>query len=94
MISGLKMEDIINRIENMEAVFDFLQRMVAEKSFSVCKQDWFRIHLNNLLDYYENGLWLADYELDEKGMIPSDLKRGILSQDGFYNFLTDINEYL
>ena len=88
------MEDVINRIKNMEAVFDFLQRMVAEKSFSVCKQNWFRIHLNNLLNYYENGLWLSDYELDEKGLIPSGIKRGILSQDGFYNFLTDISEYL
>ena len=88
------MEDIINRIKNMESVFDFLQRMVAEKSVSVCKEDWFRIHLNNLLDYYENGLWRLDYELDEKGMIPSELKRGILSQDGVYDFLTDINDYL
>jgi hypothetical protein len=88
------MKETINRIKNMESVFDFLQKMVKEKSVSVCSEDWFRIHLNNLLDYYENGLWLADYELDENGMIPSDLKRGILSQDGFYNFLTDINEYL
>ena len=88
------MKETINRIKNMESVFDFLQKMVKEKSVSVCSEDWFRIHLNNLQDYYENGLWLADYELDEKGMIPSDLKRGILSQDGFYNFLTDINEYL
>ena len=88
------MKETINRIKNMESVFDFLQKMVKEKSVSVCSEDWFRIHLNNLLDYYENGLWLSDYELDEKGMIPSDLKRGILSQDGFYNFLTDINEYL
>ena len=88
------MKETINRIKNMESVFDFLQKMVKEKSVSVCSEDWFRIHLNNLQDYYENGLWLSDYELDEKGMIPSDLKRGILSQDGFYNFLTDINEYL
>ena len=88
------MKETINRIKNMESVFDFLQKMVKEKSVSVCSEDWFRIHLNNLLDYYENGLWLADYELDEKGLIPSGIKRGILSQDGFYNFLTDINEYL
>ncbi len=88
------MKSTIDRIKNMEAVFDFLQKMVREKTVSVCKEDWFRIHLNNLLDYYENGLWLADYELDEKGMIPSDLKRGILSQDGFYNFLAEINDYL
>ncbi|MBE6866857.1 MAG: DUF4298 domain-containing protein [Ruminococcaceae bacterium] len=88
------MKSTIDRIKNMEAVFDFLQKMVREKTVSVCKEDWFRIHLNNLLDYYENGLWLADYELDEKGMIPSDLKRGILSQDGFYDFLTEISDYL
>lgn len=88
------MKSTIDRIKNMEAVFDFLQKMVREKTVSVCKEDWFKIHLNNLLDYYENGQWLADYELNEKGMIPSDLKRGILSQDGFYDFLTEISDYL
>ena len=40
-----------------------------------------------LLDYYENGQWLRDYRLDEQGLLPSDLKRGILSEDGFYNYL-------
>ena len=88
------MEDIINRIKNMESVFDFLQKMVAEKSVSVCKEDWFRIHLDNLLAYYEGGQWLADYTLDEQGVIPADIKRGILSQDGFYDFLAEINDYL
>lgn len=88
------MEDIINRIKNMESVFDFLQKMVAEKSVSVCKEDWFRIHLDNLLAYYEGGQWLSDYQLDEQGMLPKNLKRGVLSQDGVYNFLTDIADYL
>lgn len=88
------MEDIINRIKNMESVFDFLQEIVAEKSVSVCKEDWFRIHLDNLLAYYEGGQWLADYQLDEQGMLPKNLKRGVLSQDGVYNFLTDIADYL
>ena len=81
----------VERIKNMEAVFDFLQRIVAEKSFSVCKEDWFRIHLDNLIDYYENGVWLADYTLDEQGLLPVNLKRGILSQDGVYNFLSKID---
>ena len=43
--------------------------------------------LSILLDYYENGQWLLDYRLDEQGLLPSDLKRGILSEDGFYNYL-------
>ena len=43
--------------------------------------------LSILLDYYENGQWLRDYRLDEQRLLPSDLKRGILSEDGFYNYL-------
>ena len=88
------MKETINRIKNMESVFDFLQKMVKEKSVSVCSEDWFRIHLNNLLAYYEGGQWLADYQLDEQGGIPENLKRGVLSQDGVYNFLAYISDYL
>ena len=88
------MKETINRIKNMESVFDFLQKMVKEKSVSVCSEDWFRIHLNNLLTYYEGGQWLADYQLDERGGIPENLKRGVLSQDAVYNFLAYISDYL
>lgn len=88
------MKETINRIKNMESVFDFLQKMVKEKSVSVCSEDWFRIHLNKLLAYYEGGQWLADYQLDEQGMLPKNLKRGVLSQDGVYNFLAYISDYL
>ena len=35
-----------------------------------------------LREYEESGQWLQDYEADERGEIPRDLKRGVLSQDG------------
>ena len=35
-----------------------------------------------LREYEESGLWLQDYEADERGELPQDLKRGVLSQDG------------
>ena len=35
-----------------------------------------------LREYEESGLWLEDYEADERGELPQDLKRGVLSQDG------------
>ena len=36
-----------------------------------------------LLDeYYTSGEWQEDYEADEEGLLPADLKRGVLSQDG------------
>lgn len=34
-----------------------------------------------LREYEESGLWLLDYEADERGELPKDLKRGVLSQD-------------
>ena len=68
--------DAILRIREMEARFD---RLLADSP----EPD----DLSILLDYYENGQWLLDYRLDEQGLLPSDLKRGILSEDGFYNYL-------
>ena len=47
-------------------------------------------YYNALKEYYESGLWLSDYEADERGELPADLKRGVLSQDGLYNLLNDI----
>ena len=38
--------------------------------------------------YYISGEWLEDYEADERGEFPPDLKRGVLSQDALYNLLS------
>ena len=37
--------------------------------------------------YYTSGQWRDDYEADERGELPPDLKRGVLSQDGLYDLL-------
>ena len=34
-------------------------------------------------------LWKLDFAADEAGNLPPDLKRGILSEDGIWNLLTD-----
>ena len=81
---------VIARIKKMEARFDRLQAAVNERSNSVCGESWFRNELALLLDYYEGGQWLRDYELDKAGGLPADLKRGVLSQDAVYDFLTKI----
>lgn len=43
-----------------------------------------------LLDaYYTSGEWREDYEADERGEFPPELKRGVLSQDALYDLLED-----
>lgn len=43
-----------------------------------------------LQEYFLNGDWLHDYELDEKKLLPQGLKRGVLSQDGLYDLLCQV----
>ncbi len=46
-----------------------------------------------LLDvYYTSGEWREDYEADERGELPPDLKRGVLSQDALYDLLESVDE--
>lgn len=76
--------EVILRITRMEQLFDEVLAMDPEERRS-------SEQLKELLDYYENGQWLLDYELDEQGLLPGQLKRGILSQDGLYNLLWEMN---
>lgn len=42
-----------------------------------------------VLAAYLDGEWKVDYEADEQGFIPRCMKRGVLSEDGLYNLVTD-----
>ena len=76
--------EVILRITRMEQLFDEALAMDPEELRG-------SEQLKELLDYYENGQWLQDYELDEQGLLPGQLKRGVLSQDGLYNLLWEMN---
>ena len=43
--------------------------------------------MEKILDGATEGLWKKDFEDDEAGKLPRDLKRGVLSEDGIYDFL-------
>lgn len=40
-----------------------------------------------LEDYYQGGDWMEDYEADERGELPDDLLRGVLSEDAVYDYI-------
>ena len=76
----------IERITEMERIFDIL---TAHKDGAAKDRPVFCALLRRLLRYYEGGQWSRDYELDEAGLLPHDLKRGVLSQDGVYDLLAE-----
>ena len=67
--------DLIERVEHYERLFDEAQSSPDPEKQAA------------LNAYYTSGLWLEDYEADERCELPPDLKRGVLSQDGLYDLL-------
>ena len=47
-----------------------------------------------MIAYYTGNAWKQDFEDDEKGLFPSDLKRGVLSEDAVYDLISDQAELL
>ena len=45
--------------------------------------------LKALSDYYSSPVWKRDFAADEAGLLPKDMKRGVLSEDGIYNLLEE-----
>lgn len=84
------MENIINRINQMEEYFDMLQGVWHDTPERIWESEELQKALEILKDYYENGQWLRDFECDERGELPVGLKRGVLSEDGLYHLLDDI----
>lgn len=77
----------VERITEMERIFDIL---TAYQNSEARHSAVFHALLRRLLRYYEGGQWLHDYRLDEAGLLPCGLKRGVLSQDGVYDLLTEL----
>ncbi len=88
---GERMDAIIKRISEMERIFDALSVAVRENPRKLKNDPETVQMLNALISYYEGGQWLKDYEADEKGLLPKDLKRGVLSEDGVYNLITELD---
>lgn len=86
------LQETIDRITKMEFYFDTIQKALEINPDFIKKEAPAGIMLQELIEYYENGQWLADYEADEAGLLPRDLKRGVLSEDGVYNLLFELSE--
>lgn len=85
-----KKQSMIARIQRMEQYFDEVSNAWNCNPQSVYADVLLQKKLQSLIVYMDNGQWLQDYECDERGELPSDLKRGVLSQDLLYDLLCEI----
>ena len=79
----------IRRIIEMENRCDRISHVLRAAEVCPDHLDSIRDDIRALSEYYEGSLWREDFEADEAGLLPSDLKRGVLSEDGVYNLLSE-----
>lgn len=82
----------IERIMKMEEYLDEVSEGV--KNLQQALEEYGRLtgKLKELDNYYSSGEWLSDFEDDEDGKLPSDLKRGVLSEDALFDLLNEAAE--
>ena len=83
--------NLLSRVKQMEKAFAKVTAATRDLAEALDKFDTLKADIKRLEKYQSSGQWLNDYEADERGEIPSDIPRGVLSEDGLYNLLTDID---
>ena len=80
----------IERITYMEQILDEATEAISSLSEALEKYVVIQDKLQELAIYYSSEQWRQDFDDDSSGKIPSNLKRGVLSEDAVYNLLADL----
>ena len=82
----------IARIRQMERRLNRAVAAVKRLEAALDKYEAVQEDIAVLDEYYGSELWRQDLADDEAGRLPEGLKRGVLSEDGIWNLLTDSKE--
>ena len=76
----------------MEQLFDFALEAMKKHPMEIGMYEKTKEAITVLSEYYHSNDWKQDYADDEAGLLPENLKRGVLSEDGIWNLLSDWDE--
>lgn len=76
---------VAERVSAMEELYNRVGVAIRENQAYPELRD----HVIALSEYMDSGQWKEDFEADERGELPPNLPRGVLSEDGLYNLLQD-----
>ncbi len=86
------MEEITNAIERIkyfEFIYDEISKNINSLKNSLNQYEENLSKLKELKEYYTSNRYMEDFILDERGLIPKDIKRGILSEDSIEDLLIE-----
>ena len=78
----------IERIQHFETLLDRITPVLENLEEALDAFEGIQEDVKELAAYYEDEDWREDFEADEAGKLPADLKRGVLSEDGIYDVLS------
>ena len=77
----------LQRIRKMERHLNRAVSALKRLSSALDKYEEAKADIAALASYYGSDDWKQDFAADEAGLLPKDLKRGVLSEDGIWNLL-------
>ena len=80
------------KITMMERCLSRASQAVIKLSAAFDEYEAAQKPVQELSAYYGSDTWKQDLEDDRQGLLPQDLKRGVLSEDGIWNLLEDWRE--
>lgn len=79
------------RIRKMERCLVSASAAVKRLEAALDRYESVQQAIATLDEYYGSDLWRQDLADDEAGLLPENLKRGVLSQDAIWNLLADVH---
>lgn len=80
------------RIKEMEQRMNRASMAVMGLSAALDQFEAAKNDIDTLNTYYGSSEWKEDFDADQQNLLPKDLKRGVLSEDGLWNLLEDYRE--
>ena len=75
------------RITHYEILMEEAEALLYSGGCDAKMLERLRILTDELAAYYASDSWKSDFADDEAGLLPRDLRRGVLSEDGIYHLL-------
>ena len=79
----------IEKIQYMEQILNRASEVMADFEKALENYTAVQVQLQELSEYYGSEEWFRDFDDDNAGKFPRNLRRGVLSEDAIYNLLSD-----
>lgn len=90
----MKSDALDARVNLMSAAFRRLSKVLAVLTVKAGELESIASDVDLLKDYLSSRQWLDDFEADERGEIGPGVDRSVLSEDGLYDLMHEMDDLM